>query len=598
MYFDMDSIESSPDRNPSPPPELANQAELLHAECIGDTAFSKHWLFTTLIKLIEEVKNEDATDTDLVVDIDDELQNELCKLWDMSMNSEVARFLDEYKALEILTGIIQKSKAPRVIEICIGVLGNMACEQEVCSKMAGDHKFIELVLSMMETRDAPTLVANTRLISTSLSNTGSRGPWIRAIQRSEEILDHLKFIFSSSTNCDLLQNTAELVDTLLDLETDLCVSWATVDFVESLLEATEQIGSSQGEAMELYLHIFQSFSTTESGVEALVAHIDALELKILAYLNEVCEYEIVGVDGKVQPLASALSVLNILFMTRPLGQMANLCNDEKLMRILLKILEPVYPMLQKYKEAQTNMQAPSDKHVASFDQSAATYVALNQSQGDIVSHDKTVTNGTKDSEDGGQSDRNGTQESSLSEEEKEELYQLTVLYDVLSAIIVDYCNIVFTKSVQAKALSKAAVSETHLERTPESNLTSKKGDVDSDSNQNKNNSSIGNDSGDTTNSNDSIHDSVPISTPVDTSVIDCGAILSYLDESCGRWRLNNLGLTLKASESGRKIFKQLSDLASEHRFERLGRILKDINEGRIINRADSSRDQPDKLLHV
>jgi len=32
-------------------------------------------------------------------------------------------------------------------------------------------------------------------------NTGSRGPWIKSVQRSEEILDHLKFIFASSTNC-------------------------------------------------------------------------------------------------------------------------------------------------------------------------------------------------------------------------------------------------------------------------------------------------------------------------------------------------------------------------------------------------------------
>ena len=41
------------DRNPSPPPEIAENEELLKAESIGNTAFSKHWLFTTLIKLIE-----------------------------------------------------------------------------------------------------------------------------------------------------------------------------------------------------------------------------------------------------------------------------------------------------------------------------------------------------------------------------------------------------------------------------------------------------------------------------------------------------------------------------------------------------------------
>ena len=41
---------------------------------------------------------------------------------------------------------------------------------------------------------------------------------------------------------DLLKNTAGMIDTLLDLENDLCVSWATENFIGSLLEATEQIG--------------------------------------------------------------------------------------------------------------------------------------------------------------------------------------------------------------------------------------------------------------------------------------------------------------------------------------------------------------------
>lgn len=49
----MDSPQSEYDRNPSPPPEIADNTELLAAESIGNTAFSKHWLFTTLIKLIE-----------------------------------------------------------------------------------------------------------------------------------------------------------------------------------------------------------------------------------------------------------------------------------------------------------------------------------------------------------------------------------------------------------------------------------------------------------------------------------------------------------------------------------------------------------------
>ena len=41
------------ERNPSPPPELQGDKDLLEAGAIHNTTFSKHWLFSTLMKLIE-----------------------------------------------------------------------------------------------------------------------------------------------------------------------------------------------------------------------------------------------------------------------------------------------------------------------------------------------------------------------------------------------------------------------------------------------------------------------------------------------------------------------------------------------------------------
>lgn len=45
---------SSPvmDRNPSPPPDAADGAEDEDVDAIGDTVYSKHWLFSTLTRLI------------------------------------------------------------------------------------------------------------------------------------------------------------------------------------------------------------------------------------------------------------------------------------------------------------------------------------------------------------------------------------------------------------------------------------------------------------------------------------------------------------------------------------------------------------------
>ncbi|KAL4225649.1 Protein saal1 [Mactra antiquata] len=544
------SPESSDcDRNPSPPPELTENPDLLLAESVGNTAFSKHWLFTTLIKLIEEVDKENDADSDLAVDVDEELQTELCKLWDMSMNSDVAKFLNEFKAIEILSGIIDKSKAPRVIEISVGILGNMACEKSVCKEMADNAKFIQLVLLLMETRDVPTLVESTRLIYTSLSDTSSRDIWINAIQRSEDFLNHLMFIFSSSTNCYLLKNSAELVDILLDHEPNLCVSWATDDFIHSLLEATDQIGSGHTEALEVYLHIFQSFSTSEPGVEALVSHIDRLEMKIIKYLNIVCEHEIVGLDGKEEPLASALSVLHISLTSRSNDKLEQLFSDEKIIRILLKILEPLYPMLQKYKAA------------------AAEKNSTDKKRGKDINVSESDQNEGKVSEDSGSQDV---------DEETMELRQLEMLYGILSAFLLEYCSFAFNYLQEKTKVDNQPTVEQSSNKDEENKCEEKSNDSGDAAATNVTEVSTGDNTIKQDDSQSADKDNV--------------RILTYLDEACSRWRINNLALTLKESAAGKTLLDQLLRLSKQFGKERLCRILTDVNSGRIVNRAESTRD--------
>lgn len=41
------------DRNPSPPPDAANGEEDEDVDAIGGTIYSKHWLFSTLTRLID-----------------------------------------------------------------------------------------------------------------------------------------------------------------------------------------------------------------------------------------------------------------------------------------------------------------------------------------------------------------------------------------------------------------------------------------------------------------------------------------------------------------------------------------------------------------
>ncbi|XP_064634981.1 protein saal1-like [Lineus longissimus] len=343
-----DSDESC-DRNPSPPKELMTNADLIHADNIGDTVFSKHWLFTTLMKLIEEVdKHEEKTDeeqSEFGFDVDEDLQNELCKLWDMSMNSDVSKFLQEFKAVDILTSLIVKSRAPRVTEIVIGILGNMACNEEICKDMTRNQKFIDVALFLLENPDTETLLETTRLLFTCVSSSESRAVWTAAIKADEKTFTNIKFILSSSTNTDLLKNTGELLDKLLDVDETFCSLWGKEDLVFAIQEAMKQIGYRVCDALDTYLHIYQLLSTTQEGVAALIANCDDVFASLMRFLVNICEDEILGLEGREGSLASAISVLNVLGMV-DCDKFSLVSEDHHFMRCLLKILEALYPRIE------------------------------------------------------------------------------------------------------------------------------------------------------------------------------------------------------------------------------------------------------------
>ena len=90
------------DRNPSPPLLSAEEIELIQYDNIGETVFSKKWVLSTLMKLVqstltnaeglegeepdEELRQSQREDED-PHELDDAFERELCELWDMSMNA-------------------------------------------------------------------------------------------------------------------------------------------------------------------------------------------------------------------------------------------------------------------------------------------------------------------------------------------------------------------------------------------------------------------------------------------------------------------------------------------------------------------------------
>lgn len=70
-------------RNPSPPPFTDEERDVLYSDRIGDTVFSKRWVLQVLFNSTQQLKLDD----DGIMDKN--LDSDLCKLWDMSMNKVV-----------------------------------------------------------------------------------------------------------------------------------------------------------------------------------------------------------------------------------------------------------------------------------------------------------------------------------------------------------------------------------------------------------------------------------------------------------------------------------------------------------------------------
>lgn len=272
------------DRNPSPPPDTADGEEDGDLDAIGDTVYSKHWLFSTLTRLIHMVTEHLEVDSEGQMQLPDDDEENLCRVWDMAMDKDVAGFLQEFKATDILLGVIAKSRCPRLTEICVGILGNIACFPDTCLTLSQNEDLGAVLLLLLGDADPPTLLETSRLLLTCVSQKDVCSLWLQRIRQQTSVRSNLCFIMCSSTNTDLLEKVGELVDKLFDLDEELMKSWITalpseeggdgescLDVASCLLEAAKQLRSESPNGLEVYIHSLQLLTTIDEGIQTFAA---------------------------------------------------------------------------------------------------------------------------------------------------------------------------------------------------------------------------------------------------------------------------------------------------------------------------------------
>lgn len=303
-------ITNSDTRNPSPPPLTEAERESMTGDLIGSTIFSKRWVLDTLLKLYKHEegiiytaiatnnKNEEdeqspehttttAPSTDQVEcnnsdkerSLERGFENDLCQLWDMTANTEVAHFLNEHDIKSVLRDALKRTQSPRLMEICFGILGNMMCVKEIrvsytavenmgCGEFRGD------LLSYLTVMDALSLVELTRLLCTCLSCPSCSSLWIRDLLANTNHVGQLTYLLKNTLNVDLLSHVVKIMNILFDemnIE-QFQGDFVTDDLVTGLIEAYDQFhdNGTKSEYFVSLIHLLQLVVTESNKGAELV----------------------------------------------------------------------------------------------------------------------------------------------------------------------------------------------------------------------------------------------------------------------------------------------------------------------------------------
>ncbi|XP_065070714.1 protein SAAL1-like [Rhopilema esculentum] len=318
----MSNDSENPSSNPQPPALTAEEKEILEGDKIGETAYSKKWVLSILVRMAEvtrcgpAVKNEhDPQESDGENEVDPVSEEELCELWDMTMDSDVSNYLISQEGISVIEEVLIHEESPRKQEIYLGILANMACTSNVCKEILKHPTIIDIALWYIKSPDTRSLIELSRLISVFISNKECREEFIERL-RSKLVVEEMISLLDNSLNVELLDIGTKVIDQLLFNDGRILEELSSKKIVTLICDIYRRVAVKHPQTVGQLLHILQLISTTEKGVSSLVSVEDSsLIAKII--LKEGSK-NISPSESSFQSLASSCCVLNVV-----------MCADEK-----------------------------------------------------------------------------------------------------------------------------------------------------------------------------------------------------------------------------------------------------------------------------
>ncbi|KAH1009211.1 hypothetical protein HUJ04_001602 [Dendroctonus ponderosae] len=188
----------------------------LKGDSIGDTLYSASFVISTL-QGFSNLKYDEKTEEDL------------CFLWDMTLELDVCKLLFELDFPTLATNALETCEQQRLIEILIGILANILLA-DCDNKNITTHQ-VTMILREFETSNPDILIQLMRFLE---SIAYAMTHYINGL--GDRVLKHhIQFILNNSQNIKLISESFKAVEQLTE-DFKLSECYVTHSLLESMIE--------------------------------------------------------------------------------------------------------------------------------------------------------------------------------------------------------------------------------------------------------------------------------------------------------------------------------------------------------------------------
>ncbi|XP_071734901.1 uncharacterized protein [Rutidosis leptorrhynchoides] len=136
---------------------------------------------------------------------DDAWEEHGCVLWDLATSRTHAELMVQNLVLDVILATLMVTQSPRVKEISLGIIGNLACHEVSRKEIASVKGLVEVVVDQLFVDDTPCLCEEFRLLTLCLrKNEGII--WAQALQ-TENILSRIVWVVENTLNPQLIEKS-------------------------------------------------------------------------------------------------------------------------------------------------------------------------------------------------------------------------------------------------------------------------------------------------------------------------------------------------------------------------------------------------------